>query len=175
MSEKHLGSIEIVRTRPGQFVGDTQDPTHLAEEVLDNAIDEIANGFATNIKIVNNVEDGSFWVCDNGRGIPLGKMKCADGTIEDTVVVFCTKLFSGSKFDNNDYKTLIGMHGVGLTAVNALSDWLVVKTRDRQNRTRVVTYQFIDSKLSEIIEETDDDLSYSTIVGFKPNKNILNL
>jgi len=80
------------------------------------------------------------------------------------------EIISGSKFDNNDYKTLIGMHGVGLTAVNALSDWLVVKTRDRQNRTRVVTYQFIDSKLSEIIEETDDDLSYSTIVGFKPNK-----
>ncbi len=174
MAEKHLNSIEIVRTRPGQFVGDTSNPTHLAEEILDNAIDEVANGFATRIKIYNNFEEGSFWVSDNGRGIPLGKMTCADGTVEDTVVVFCTKLFSGSKFDNEDYKTLIGMHGVGLTAVNALSEWMVVKIRDRNNRRRVVTYSFVDSELESVTEEKDDDLSYSTVVGFKPNARYFN-
>ena len=170
MAGKHLGSIEIVRTRPGQFVGDTQDPTHLAEEILDNAIDEVANGFATEIKVFNNMEDGSFWVSDNGRGIPLGKMKCADGTTDDTIIIFCTKLFSGSKFDNEDYKTLIGMHGVGLTAVNALSDWLIVKTRDRNNKNRMVTYSFVNAELKSVTEDVDKDLSYTTVIGFKPNK-----
>ena len=170
MAGKHLGSIEIVRTRPGQFVGDTQDPTHLAEEILDNAIDEVANGFATEIKVFNNMEDGSFWVSDNGRGIPLGKMKCADGTTDDTIIIFCTKLFSGSKFDNEDYKTLIGMHGVGLTAVNALSDWLIVKTRDRNNKNRMVTYSFVNAELKSVTEDVDNDLSYTTVIGFKPNK-----
>jgi len=170
MAGKHLGSIEIVRTRPGQFVGDTQDPTHLAEEILDNAIDEVANGFATEIKVFNNMEDGSFWVSDNGRGIPLGKMKCADATTDDTIIIFCTKLFSGSKFDNEDYKTLIGMHGVGLTAVNALSDWLIVKTRDRNNKNRMVTYSFVNAELKSVTEDVDNDLSYTTVIGFKPNK-----
>ena len=165
---KHLGSIEIVRTRPGQFVGDTQNPTHLAEEILDNSIDEIANGFATEIKIYNNLEEGSFWVSDNGRGIPLGTMTCADGTQDDTVKVFCTKLFSGTKFNTDDYAQLIGMHGVGLVAVNALSEWLIVKTRDRNNKKRVVTYTFEEAELKSVEEDIDEDLSYSTVVGFKP-------
>ena len=168
--EKHLSGIEIVRARPGWAVGDTQNPTHLAEEILDNAIDEVANGFATEIKIFNNSDDGSFWVSDNGRGIPLGSMTCADGTEDDIIKVFCTKLFSGTKFNNEDYSKLIGMHGVGLVAVNALSDWLIVKTRDRKNRKRLVSYNFINADLSSIDEEINNDLSFSTVVGFKPNK-----
>ena len=132
MALKALDSITIVRTRPGQFVGDTQNPTHLAEEVLDNAIDEVANGFATEIKVFNNLEDGSFWVSDNGRGIPNEPMQLSDGTIDNSIKTLCTKLFSGTKFDTDDYAKLIGMHGVGLVAVNALSDWLIVKTRDRK-------------------------------------------
>jgi DNA gyrase subunit B len=164
------GGIEPVRARPGMFIGDTQNPTHLAEEVLDNAIDEIANGFGTNIGIFNNLEDGSFWVSDNGRGLPMEPITLADGSVEDSVKVLCTELFSGTKFDTDDYAQLIGMHGVGLVAVNALSDWLTVKTRDRKNKTRVVTYSFIDGKLQEVSEETDNDFSYSTVVGFKPSK-----
>lgn len=168
--EKHLGSIKTVRTRPGQFVGDTQNPTHLAEEILDNAIDEVANGFATEIKIFNNSEDGSFWVSDNGRGIPIGQMTCADGTRDDIINVFCTKLFSGTKFNNEDYSKLIGMHGVGLVAVNALSDWLIVKTRDRKNRNSLVTYTFTNAELVSVNKEINNDLSFSTVIGFKPNK-----
>lgn len=169
MALKALDSITIVRTRPGQFVGDTQNPTHLAEEVLDNAIDEVANGFATEIKVFNNLEDGSFWVSDNGRGIPNEPMQLSDGTIDNSIKTLCTKLFSGTKFDTDDYTKLIGMHGVGLVAVNALSDWLIVKTRDRKNKTKVATFTFIDSKLSKIENEIDNDFSYSTVVGFKPN------
>jgi len=164
------GGIEPVRARPGMFIGDTQNPTHLAEEVLDNAIDEIANGFGTTIGIFNNVEDGSFWVSDNGRGLPMEPMILADGSVEDSVKVLCTELFSGTKFDTEDYAQLIGMHGVGLVAVNALSDWLTVKTRDRKNKKRVVTYSFINGELQQVSEETDIDLSYSTVVGFKPSK-----
>ena len=164
------GGIEPVRARPGMFIGDTQNPTHLAEEVLDNAIDEIANGFGTSIAIFNNLEDGSFWVSDNGRGLPMEPITLADGSVEDSVKVLCTELFSGTKFDTEDYAQLIGMHGVGLVAVNALSDWLTIKTRDRKNKTRVVTYSFIDGELQQISEETDNDFSYSTVVGFKPSK-----
>ena len=164
------GGIEPVRARPGMFIGDTQNPTHLAEEVLDNAIDEIANGFGTSIGIFNNLDDGSFWVSDNGRGLPMEPITLADGSVEDSVKVLCTELFSGTKFDTEDYAQLIGMHGVGLVAVNALSDWLTIKTRDRKNKTRVVTYSFIDGELQQISEETDNDFSYSTVVGFKPNK-----
>jgi len=164
------GGIEPVRARPGMFIGDTQNPTHLAEEILDNAIDEIANGYGTVINIFNNIEDNSFWVSDNGRGIPIEPMTLADGSVEDSVKVLCTELFSGTKFDTDDYAQLIGMHGVGLVAVNALSDWLTVKTRDRKNRTRVVTYSFIDGELQQVSEEIDNDFSYSTVVGFKPSK-----
>jgi DNA gyrase/topoisomerase IV subunit B len=164
------GGIEPVRARPGMFIGDTQNPTHLAEEVLDNAIDEIANGFGTSIGIFNNLDDGSFWVSDNGRGLPMEPITLADGSVEDSVKVLCTELFSGTKFDTEDYAQLIGMHGVGLVAVNALSDWLTIKTRDRKNKTRVVTYSFIDGELQQISEETDNDFSYSTVVGFKPSK-----
>lgn len=164
------GGIEPVRARPGMFIGDTQNPTHLAEEVLDNAIDEIANGFGTSIAIFNNLEDGSFWVSDNGRGLPMEPITLADGSVEDSVKVLCTELFSGTKFDTDDYAQLIGMHGVGLVAVNALSDWLTVKTRDRKNKTRVITYSFIDGELQHVSEETDNDFSYSTVVGFKPSK-----
>jgi len=164
------GGIEPVRARPGMFIGDTQNPTHLAEEVLDNAIDEIANGFGTSIGIFNNLDDGSFWVSDNGRGLPMEPITLADGSVEDSVKVLCTELFSGTKFDTEDYAQLIGMHGVGLVAVNALSDWLTIKTRDRKNKTRVVTYSFIDGELQQISEETDNDFSYSTVVGFKPIK-----
>jgi len=164
------GGIEPVRARPGMFIGDTQNPTHLAEEVLDNAIDEIANGFGTSIGIFNNLDDGSFWVSDNGRGLPMEPITLADGSVEDSIKVLCTELFSGTKFDTEDYAQLIGMHGVGLVAVNALSDWLTIKTRDRKNKTRVVTYSFIDGELQQISEETDNDFSYSTVVGFKPSK-----
>ncbi|MFA7202706.1 MAG: toprim domain-containing protein [Candidatus Caldatribacteriota bacterium] len=170
MALEALNSIEIVRKRPGMFIGDTQTPTHLAEEVLDNAIDEISNKFGTEIKIFNNMKDGSFWVSDNGRGIPITTVKLPDGTEEDSIKVLCTKLFSGTKFDTEDYAQLMGMHGVGLVAVNALSDWLLVKTRDRADKTKVVTYSFKNSELISIDKTVDTDYSYSTVVGFKPNK-----
>lgn len=171
MTVQALDSIEIVRKRPGMFIGDISTPNHLAEEVLDNALDEIANGYATELRIFYDTEQGSFWCTDNGKGIPIHPMKLPDGEIEDSMIVLCTKLFSGTKFDTEDYNQLIGMHGVGLVAVNALSEWMVISTRDRQNKLIVHTYNFLDSKFYSKQEIEDSDFSWSTKVGFKPNKD----
>ena len=92
-----------------------------------------------------------------------------DGTEDESINVLCTRLFSGTKFDTDDYAQLIGMHGVGLVAVNALSDWLIVKTRDRVNKKKVVTHSFKDSELVSTETEFNSE-SYSTVVGFKPSK-----
>jgi DNA gyrase subunit B len=170
MSLEALGDIEIIRERPGMFVGDVHSPDHLAEEILDNAIDEISNGFGTKIDIFNNSSDGSFWVCDNGRGIPLTTMKLPDGTEDESIKVLCTKLFSGSKFDTEDYAQLIGMHGVGMVAVNALSDWFIIETRDQVNKNRTLKYYFENAELKNIEENLNNKETFSTLVGFKPSK-----
>jgi DNA gyrase subunit B len=170
MALEALGDIEIIRERPGMFIGDTHSPDHLAEEILDNAIDEISNKFGTKIEIFNNVIDGSFWVSDNGRGVPLTSMKLPDGTTDDSIKVLCTKLFSGSKFDTEDYAQLIGMHGVGMVAVNALSDWFVIETRDQNNKNRTVKYYFENAELKSVEENLNNTDKYSTVVGFKPSK-----
>lgn len=166
-----LDDIAIIRKRPGMFIGDVETPDHLVEEILDNSLDEISNKYATIIKLYNNDKDGSFWCSDNGRGIPLGKTQLPDGTENDTVIVFCTKLFSGTKFDNTDYEQLIGMHGVGLVAVNALSEWMTITTRDRIDRKKIVTYTFKNSIFETKTESINEDYSFSTIIGFKPNPN----
>jgi len=168
MALTKLDDIKMVRKRPGMFIGDVYSPDHLAEEILDNAIDEVANNFATKIDIYNNIEDGSFWVSDNGRGIPITTMNLPDGTTDDSVNVLCTRLFSGTKFDTDDYSKLIGMHGVGLVAVNALSDWVVVRIRQRNNKNQVTTYTFKNAELESINTETNSD-NFSTVVGFKPS------
>jgi len=170
MSLQALGDIEIIRKRPGMFVGDMSNPNHLAEEVLDNSIDEISNKFGSVIQIYNNIQDGSFWVKDNGRGIPISTITLPDGSTDDSIKILCTRLFSGTKFDTDDYATLIGMHGVGLVAVNALSEWMCITTRDRNDKTKVITYHFQNAELVSIKEENNTDFSYSTVVGFKPDK-----
>ena len=171
MAYQALSSIEIVRQRPGMFIGDVQTPDHLAEEILDNALDEIVNGYAKELKLYYDTDSCAFWCCDNGRGIDVHSMELPDGTVDDSVVVLCSKLFSGSKFNTDDYAQLIGMHGVGLVAVNALSNWMIVKTRDRKEKSKVHTYTFSNSELVSKEENSDTDYSWSTIVGFQPNKS----
>ncbi len=169
MAYKVLGDIEAVRVRPGMYVGDLTTPDHLATELLDNALDEVVNGFATKVDLFYNQEDNSFWCSDNGRGLENGFVELPDGSQEDSIKALCMYLHSGSKFDNIDYDQLIGMHGVGLVVTNALSEWMIIKTRDRSEKKKVYTYTFSDSELTNRTEEYDDDLSWSTAVGFKPN------
>ena len=163
-----LEGLEAVRKRPGMYIGSTDHRGlhHLAYEIVDNAVDEALSGYASKIDVTIH-KDGSLSVRDNGRGMPTGKHASGIPTIQ---VIF-TVLHAGGKFGQGGYKTSGGLHGVGASVVNALSDWLEVEVlRDGVLYTQ--TFKTGGEKVSSIKKEKTNRKGSGTTVRFLPSEHI---
>lgn len=162
-----LEGLEAVRKRPAMYIGSTsaRGLHHLVNEVLDNSIDEAMAGYCTEIQVFIH-PDNSITVVDNGRGIPVDTMKKEK---KPAVEVIMTTLHAGGKFGDGGYKVSGGLHGVGVTCVNALSEWLKVEVR-RDGKAYGI--EFERGKTVKKLYEKGPSKSTGTTVVFKPDATI---
>ena len=162
-----LEGLDPVRKRPGMYIGstDVRGLHHLVTEVVDNSIDEALPGYCTHI-VVEILSDGAIRVTDNGRGIPTGVIE-KEG--KSAVEVVLTKLHAGGKFGSGGYKISGGLHGVGVSCVNALSEWLVAEVRQNGKLYRIRFNRGIAERPLSVVGDATDT---GTTITFYPDAEI---
>ena len=187
---KILEGLEAVRKRPGMYIGDVSDGSglhHLVYEVVDNSIDEAMAGYAKNIFVTIHM-DNSVSVVDDGRGIPTAiKFDDKHEPKRSAAEIALTELHAGGKFDDNGYKISGGLHGVGVSCVNALSSWLELKVH-RDGRTHFLRFEkgvVVDRRIETVkspltgemvevspMKDLGETTKRGTEVHFLPEKSI---
>ena len=167
-SIKVLDDVEHIKLRRSMYIGDAHDPRQLISEMIDNALDEVQNGYSTHLEVYVDTNKNEYRVRDYGRGIPHGIKTLETGEKKEILEIVCTKSNSGGKFDNASYRNPVGLHGLGLTVTNALSNYFRITSFRNKKSVTLLTSKGIKK---DILYEDTEQLN-GTEVAFIPDKDI---